>query len=320
MPVIPMPVTPMPSVFITGASGCVGHYLVDQLVAGYQLYLLVRNPAKLRFNPSRFKNITIIPGDLDSIASHTTVLSRMDYCIHTATAWGGEDTERINVARVHQLFNLLNPERLRRVIYFSTASILGLDNQVLPEAGIYGTDYIKSKYRCYTGLSDCWCHDRITTVFPTLIFGGDSMHPFSNLSLSLPQLRRFSRLVGRFDIDLQFHMIHAQDIAGIVKTLLTLPQAEAEYVLGNQPLGFGEFSKRTARFFGHRIRWQIKLAPELVYRLAVIFGAQMSAWDRFLVRHPNFCYRTVNCASFGLPSNYGTLEAILADWKLVSRA
>jgi nucleoside-diphosphate-sugar epimerase len=310
----------MLSIFITGASGCVGSYLVDELAADYHLYLLVRNPAKLRFDPAQCKNITIIPGDMDSIADHAELLSQMDYCIHAATAWGAAGTERINVERVHQLFNFLNPDRLRRVIYFSTASILGPDNQVLPEAGIYGTDYIKSKYRCYTSLADCWCQERIITVFPTLIFGGDAQHPFSNLSLSLPQLRRFSWLLGRFGMDLPFHMIHARDIAKIIRLLLELPKAESNYVLGNPPLTFGEFTRRTAWFFGHRVRWQIKISLKFVYQLAVIFGVKMSDWDRFSVQHPNFCFRTVNCAWFGLPGNYGTLEEILADWKLVSSA
>lgn len=310
----------MPSIFITGASGCVGHYLVDELAADYQLYLLVRNPAKLHFDPAQFKNITIIPGDMDSIADHAGILSQMDYCIHAATAWGAEGTERINVERVHQLFNLLPPDRLRRVVYFSTASILGPDNQALPEVEIYGTDYIKSKYRCYTSLDNCWCHDRITTVFPTLIFGGDAKHPFSNLSMSLPQLRKFSWLLGRFGIDVPFHMIHAQDIAKIVRVLLESPNIETNYVLGNPALTFSEFTRRTAWFFGHRVRWQIKLSLNFLYHLAVILGVKMSDWDRFSVQHPNFCFRTVNCASLSIPSNYGTLEQILADWKFVSHA
>jgi len=42
------------SIFITGASGCVGHYVVDQLKKKYQLFLLVRNPEKLKYNPNDF--------------------------------------------------------------------------------------------------------------------------------------------------------------------------------------------------------------------------------------------------------------------------
>ena len=314
-----MLVNSKPKVFITGASGCVGHYVIDQLVQDYQLTLLVRNPAKLRFNPAQFQNITIIPGDMDLIPDLTTVLSQMDYCIHIATAWGGAGTERINVDRVNQLFNSLSPARLRRVIYFSTASILGAENKILPEAEQYGTDYIKTKYRCYTHLAECWCNDRIVTVFPTLVFGGDAVHPFSHLSSSIPQVRRFAWLLGRLNIDLRFHYIHAQDIAKIVKQLLELPQVKKDYVLGNPALSFGEFSKRAARFFGHHLRWQVKLSPRFIYKMIATFGAEVSAWDRFLVQYQNFCYDTVDCTSFQVASNYSQVEELMADWQAVSK-
>lgn len=307
----------MPSIFITGAGGCVGHYLVDQLTPEYELYLLVRNPAKLRFDPEQRKNITVLKGDLDQIVDFAGVLSRVDYCIHAATAWGGEGTERINVRRVHELFGMLNPERIRRVIYFSTASILGRDMRPLPEAEEYGTEYVRTKYRCYMGLPQIPCYERIVTVFPTLIFGGDATHPFSNLSLSLPALRRYSGLLGRINIPLRFHFIHAQDIAKIVRYLLEEQTVAGNYVLGNKPISLGDFTRRAAQYFGHPVRWQIRFTPALLYRLALICGARMSDWDRFCVRYGNFEYPATDCASLGLASNYKELEQILADWRLV---
>ncbi len=78
----------MPTVFITGASGCIGHYLVEELATDFELYLLVRDPARLRFDPAQYKKVAILPGDMDSIADHAAILDRMDYCIHAATAWG----------------------------------------------------------------------------------------------------------------------------------------------------------------------------------------------------------------------------------------
>ena len=37
-------------IFITGASGCIGHYLVETLIENtdHELFLMMRNPAKLR--------------------------------------------------------------------------------------------------------------------------------------------------------------------------------------------------------------------------------------------------------------------------------
>lgn len=308
----------MPSVFITGASGCVGHYLVDVLSPDYELFLLVRNPAKLRFDPAKFKNITIINGDLDSISTQADLLSKMDYCIHAATAWGGAAAERLNVERVHELFGLLNPSKIRRVIYFSTASILGKGNRLIPEAEQYGTNYIKSKYRCYTNLPKVPIYDRIVTVFPTLIFGGDADHPISYLSTGLPYLKRFARLLGHINLNINFHFIHARDIAEVVRFILEAPDVEKNYVLGNPAVSFGSLTKSIAGYYGHKVRWQLPLSLKLILGIGKITGAKISKYDQICLEKYGFQYRTVNCATFNIASQFSTIEEILTDWEFSS--
>ncbi|MGE5550189.1 MAG: NAD-dependent epimerase/dehydratase family protein [Bacteroidota bacterium] len=305
----------MPSVFLTGASGCVGHYLVDELSPDYELHLLVRNPAKLLFDPAKLKNVHIVPGDLDSISDHAALLSRMDYCIHAATAWGGEAAERINVQKSHELFSLLNPERIRRIVYFSTASILGRGNVPISEAERYGTDYIRSKYRCYLNLPQCRLAERIVTVFPTLVFGGDMNHPYSHLSSGLKHLQRYAWMLGRLNVDVYFHFIHARDIARIVHFLIEAPRVERQYVLGNEAVTLGEFTKRAAAFFGHKIRRQVTISTRLLKGLASLFGAKISDWDRFCLAYADFRYQTTNYRTLGMSSELDTIEGILADWK-----
>ncbi len=307
----------MESVFITGASGCVGHYVVENLAGDYRLYLLVRNPDKLLFNHRDYDNIEIIHDDLDNISQYKEILGKVDYCIHVATAWGGEGTERINVHRVHQLFDLLSNKHLKRIIYFSTASILGRNMELLPEAETCGTDYIKTKSKCFRNLPNCKNYDKIVTVFPTLVFGGDQKHPFSYLTQSLPNLKRYSWLLGRINLNIGFHFIHAEDISKIVRYLMETKEVEKKYVMGNDAITFGEFTKRTAHYFGYKIGWQIKLAPETVYRIGKAFRVDMSDWDRFCVEYKDFTYPAINCPSLGLPSRYSTVEEVLSDWKLV---
>ncbi|HEY9703288.1 MAG TPA: NAD-dependent epimerase/dehydratase family protein, partial [Allocoleopsis sp.] len=52
-------------IFITGASGCIGHYICENLIQNtdYDLYLLVRNPQKLKFNYEFRPGVTILEGD-----------------------------------------------------------------------------------------------------------------------------------------------------------------------------------------------------------------------------------------------------------------
>lgn len=305
----------MARIFITGASGCVGHYLTDILSPGNEVYLYVRSPQKLLLTPSKRENIHVIRGDLDEIATQADLLSEMDYCVHAATTWGGEATERINVQRTHELLDLLNPERVKRVVYFSTASVLGRDLQILPEAEEHGTDYIRTKSICLRKLADHRLYDRIVTVFPTLIFGGDKEHPYSHLSKALTLLKRYSWIIGRIRVDTCFHFIHAKDIAKIVRYLLTAPGVERRYVLGNEAISLGALTKRVAEYFGKRIRWQIKFSPQGIFRLARVLGAEISAWDRFCLDFGDFCYPVINCPSLGLDSDLSDIEGILSEWE-----
>ncbi|MEO0853997.1 MAG: NAD(P)H-binding protein, partial [Cyanobacteria bacterium J06648_11] len=94
----------MRNVFITGASGCIGHYVVATLIerSPDHLFLLLRDPSKLKFQPDRDR-VTIIPGNLEGIDEHADLLKRMDAVVHLATAWGHPS---VDVEATLQLLNL----------------------------------------------------------------------------------------------------------------------------------------------------------------------------------------------------------------------
>jgi len=63
------------NLFLTGASGCLGHYVLERLAQqrdpefpeqpAYHLYILIRNPSRLRLPPERLPApITLVAGDL----------------------------------------------------------------------------------------------------------------------------------------------------------------------------------------------------------------------------------------------------------------
>lgn len=309
----------MPSVFITGASGCVGHYLVDALSPDYDLHLLVRNPSKLRFDPAERSNIHIVQDDLANIAAHADLLKQMDMCVHVATAWGGAASWDVNVKGTHELLSLLDPARVRRIVHFSTASILGRDMKPLPEADKYGSDYIRSKYRGYLELPQEPLYDRLVTVFPTLIFGGDATHPISHLSTGVPILKRYLRILKHLGIEAKFHFIHARDIGRIVRWILAAPDVEKDYVMGNAPVTFAEFMQQAAAFYGQKAGWQWPLDPAAAYRFATTFGVKMGEWDRFCLDYKYAVYPAVNAPVLGLPDDLSTLAGILAEWEKNTR-
>lgn len=53
-------------ILLTGASGCVGHYISEKLVqeTEHELYLLVRNPSKLQVDIQARPGITVLQGDM----------------------------------------------------------------------------------------------------------------------------------------------------------------------------------------------------------------------------------------------------------------
>jgi len=291
-------------VFITGITGCVGHYIFDLLIKNpeYELYLLVRNPKKMMRDLS---GVRVIQDELKNIKNHEDLLAQMDYVVHAAAGWG--ETEA-NDEYTLNFFNLLNPEKVKKVIYFSTASILGSDNKLVPGLDKIGTSYIKGKFRCHRQLPKLKIYDKIITLYPTWVLGGSKNHPYSHATEGIKSAVKWLWLVRFFTFDLSFHFIHAADIALIVDYLLKNETKEKNYVLGNQLITATELIKQICRFFHKRVYFMIKISSSLVKLLA---GRRLSDWDRYCLDKKDFSYGVVNPEAFGLKSNYNTLSEIL---------
>lgn len=313
----------MKRIFITGASGCIGHYLTETLIneTEDELFLLVRNPDKLTVDLTARSNIHIIKGNLANIEEHSELLKTINVAVLVATAWGDPTvTYNINVTKNLALMELLNPEICQQIIYFSTASILGNDNQLLKEAETIGTDYIKTKYECFTRLSSLKIASKITTVFPTLVFGGDQKKPYSHLTGGLKDVVKWINLIRWFKADGSFHFIHGQDIAKLVVHLINNPPPEnpekplAEnrlFVLGNEPLTAEQAIKQLCHYFGKKIYFQIPLSINLANFFIKIFKIQMAEWDYFCLNYRHFTYQKYYCpSSFGLENYCSTIEDI----------
>jgi nucleoside-diphosphate-sugar epimerase len=252
-------------IFITGASGCIGHYIVDLLAhhSNYELFLLVRNRQKLQFQEDIREGINIIEGDLSNVLAHQELLKTIDVAILVATCWGGEkESYQINVEANLNIINSLNSDVCQRIIYFSTASILDRKNQLLHEAGEFGTDYIRTKYQCFTKLQELNWADKIITVYPTLVFGGDETKPYSHLSAGLSDLPKWMNLIRWFQADGSFHFIHGYDIAQIIAYLVENGDRldsiyEKKLVLGTQPLTVNQVITEICRYLNKKVYTQI---------------------------------------------------------------
>jgi nucleoside-diphosphate-sugar epimerase len=304
-------------VFITGASGCIGHYLIEALLEGtpHELFLLVRDPGRLKLPLVGHPRVHILAGSLSDIGQFAELLSTIDVAVLAAAAWGNnQDVMDINVYRNLELIKRLDPQRCQQVIYFSTASILDRQNHPLPQAGEIGTDYIRSKYECHRQLPQLALYPKITTVFPTLVFGGDKDKPYSFISAGLNDVTRWLGLIRFFRADGGFHFAHAQDIAWVVRYLIDHPSPSGyrEYVLGNPALSVDQAVETVCDYVGKPIWFRIPLSLWLANVIIRLFRIQMAPWDYFCMQYRHFVYsNAVNPATFGLPPYCATMADLL---------
>lgn len=235
-----------------------------------------------------------------------------------ATCWGGEkESYQINVEANINLINSLNKDNCQQIIYFSTASILGQNNQLLTEAGEIGTDYIRTKYQCFTQLSALELYPKIITVYPTLVFGGDENKPYSHLSGGLKDLPKLMNLIRWFQADGSFHFLHAYDIATVIVYLVengnNLDDSfDKKLVLGNQPLTVNQVIKEICNYLDKKIYFQIPLPIWLANIFIKVFNIQMAEWDYFCFNYRHFIYsKFVNPSTFNLESYAPNLTKLL---------
>jgi len=304
-------------ILLTGASGCIGHYLSETLIqdTNYQLYLLVRNPQKLQVNIQARSGVHVLQVDMADIGQLGDLLKTIDIAILTATVWGGENTYNINVNKTLELMDLLDVDKCEQVIYFSTASVLGRDNQPIPEAGKIGTDYVSSKYDCLHKIDQLALASKVTTVYPTLVLGGDDQKPYSHLTTGIPEVAKYINIIRFLQADASFHFIHGKDIATVVRYLIENPNAtqdKKKFVLGQNPLTANQAVEAVCSYLGKKIYFRIPLSLSLANIIIALFRIQMAAWDRFCMNYRHFNYNHfINPSSFGLPNYCASMEDVL---------
>ncbi|MEB3160682.1 MAG: NAD(P)-dependent oxidoreductase [Synechocystis sp.] len=317
----------MKRLFITGISGCIGHYLADELIQrrDYELFLLVRNPDKLQFDVHDRPNIHFVIGDLMGIDAHADLLKTIDCAILIATSWGDrQESYDINVVKTLTLISLLDPDRCEQVIYFSTASILNRQGEALPEAGSLGTDYVRTKYLCHQALEpgakvpdrapaiNAAIANKITAVYPTLVFGGEKGKPYSHLSGGLGEILKWLPLIRWFKADASFHFIHAKDIATVVAYYIDhAPHQRVDLVLGNAPLTATEAIQGICAHYHQPIYVQIPLSIALANVFIKLFRLKMAPWDKFCLDYRHFTYpQPLAPAQLGLPGHCQTVAEL----------
>ncbi len=119
------------TVCVTGATGFLGGHLVRRLLAfGARVTVLVRSPEKLP--PDIASRLTIVPGDLSSLAALEQAVCDCDFIFHCAAnvaTW--DQRANYDAANIEGVCNLLSAinrvphGRLKRLVHVSTLDVYG---------------------------------------------------------------------------------------------------------------------------------------------------------------------------------------------------
>lgn len=296
-------------VLITGATGCVGRYFVEEMLANtaHELVLVVRDRARLAVPDDALDRVTVVEADMRDLDACAAAAEGVDTAVLIATSWGGEDTYAVTVDANLALADRLIAAGCGHILYFATASVLAQDGALLPAAERHGTDYIRAKYLLVEGMEKRAEQARITGLFPTLVFGGRREAPaipFSHFANLLTELWRYVWALRFVSADARFHVVHAADISTVVRHLIDTPpwDAPARLVLGNPASSVDEMMAELVEQKGKRLRTLYRLKPAHVDFLVRVLPITLSPWDRFCVDHPDQSHPgAVNPASYGLP-------------------
>ncbi len=315
-------------ILITGASGCVGQYITNWLIENStsELFLWVRDPKKITAINLKNPRVKVLVGDLRQPNKFKEEISTVNKVIHTATAWGDpKRAKEVNVDAVKNLLNLLNPSNVKQIIYFSTASVLDRNLNLLPEAFTYGTEYIQTKAQCLSDLESHKLSPKIIAVFPTLVFGGrldgKSKFPTSYLTEGLIDAFKWIWLARWIKLFSRFHFIHAADIAFICGHLITSHLEPDQHfakskikklVLGQPHTSIDIAIQTLLKWKGMRKVPQIPVRTWIIELLTFLLPIQITNWDRFSLRQRHFIHEPVTSPeTFGGISYAKNLSQVL---------
>ncbi|GEM_PF-404516 len=300
--------------FITGITGAVGSYFADYLInSEYEVYALLTKPDRLALEAREASNFHILNGYLEDIMDFKSILEDCEYIIHLAANWVDPNLPdcSMNNQQTQVLFSLANPKKIKRILYFSTASIIGRDNCLLPEARKYGSGYITSKYDAYLALQESLIKDKIVIIFPTMVISGDKKHRYSHIGEGLFDAKKYLKWVRFLSINGTFHFIHADDIARMSMHLLKQESCKPEYVFGNKQQKIDDSINEIAKFFGYKNWFKIPIPTNFIIYLAELLRFKIDPYGKFCLQYKHFTYDTVNSESFGLESNYDSWTKIM---------
>lgn len=282
------------TVLVTGSTGALGRYLIDELLARqrHRVVLVVRDPTRLPPEIRQHPVVTVHASDVRDATRIVEALPRLDGAILMATSWGPDsDARQVNVEAAVALAVALRRQHATRLVWVGTASILDGDGSVLEAARLHGTPYIRSKVECRRQLFELW-PSALTAVHPTLIVAGGHDRPPSHVARLIHEVDRRAWLAQWITAPGRLHMIHAADLARLLADALeSAPPERSDEIVAGAPVTtvrelLDLFLERNRR----RRLGAVGLSQAAILALVRWLRIELTAWDRFCLERGEFVY------------------------------
>ena len=291
----------MKKVLVTGATGFLGKYVVEELVEhGYQVRAFGRNRTigQSLVNAS----VTFIQGDLTNQEDLTKACQEMDMVVHAgalSTVWGPwEDFYQTNVLGTKYVLEACREAKIERLVYVSSPSIyaaprdqLDIKESDAPQENRLN-NYIRSKLASEKLFKD---YPDVSSVIlrPRGLFGiGDTS--------ILPRVLNLSQKIGIpliGDGRQLMDMTCVENVALAIRLALETPQAAGEVynITNGEPRAFRNLIEETLRVLGYPIRYRKIPAPlvsaissslEFIYKSLKLKGEPaLTRYTYYLLRY-----------------------------------
>ena len=263
----------MKKVLVTGATGFLGKYVVEELVEhGYEVRAFGRNSKVGRSLEN--SSVSFFQGDLTKVEDVVEACKGMDLVVHAgalSTVWGPwEDFYQANVLGTKYVLQACRENGLQRLVYVSSPSIyaapkdqLGIKESDAPEENNLN-NYIRSKLASEKLFKDY-------PDVPSIILRPRGLFGIGDTSI-LPRVIKLSQKIGIpliGDGRQLMDMTCVENVALAIRSALEAPEAKGEVynITNGEPRAFRDLLEESLTGLGYPIKYR-KIPASLLSRIA----------------------------------------------------
>ncbi len=233
-------------IFITGGTGFLGYYIIQELVnqTDHDLLVLHRSSASLSHLDQFKSRIKFIEGDLENIHPVDAALASADMLIHAAANINftnhKDDLYQTNVVFTGQLMDLALSNNVKKVVHISSTAALGkaFENKLLDEAmdweaSKYNSHYAETKY---LGELEVW--RAISEGLNAVIICPSQIIGTGDFSKGTPHLlQQVDKGISKYPIGSN-GFVDVRDVAKMVRQSLENDLASGKYICSAENLSY----------------------------------------------------------------------------------